>query len=188
MSSVFRHRRGSVSLEFAMLAVPLLIMTLGVMEIAYDLYVQAALDNAVQTAARSVQVGATQTTGESSALLVQNAVCPNLHELLDCGQLIVGVLPVPPGHDYFTAPPPQGQLNPPYFTIPMAAASSANGAICTGSGGQMMLLQAWYIGPTFVGGLVPSFATTYNGTLQHITASSAGFVDESFPGGVPCPS
>jgi hypothetical protein len=186
MSSVFRHRRGAVSLEFAMLAVPLLIMTLGVMELAYDLYVQAALDNAVQTAARNVQVGATQTGGESSGLFVQHAVCPNLHELLDCGQLIVGVQPVPANYDYFTAPPPNGQVNPPYFTIPIASASAAGGDISTGCGGQLMLLQAWYIGPTFVGGLIPSFATMYNGAPQHITAASAGFVDEAFPGGVGC--
>ncbi|HTZ69672.1 MAG TPA: TadE/TadG family type IV pilus assembly protein [Acetobacteraceae bacterium] len=185
------QRRAAVSLEFAIIAVPFLTLALGVMEIGYDLYVQAALDNAVHNAARSVQVGTTSSTGESSSALVQAAVCPNLHELLDCNYLIVGVTPLPSGsgggqYDYYTAPSSQSITGLNHYQIPFNTASSGTGDICTGSSGQLMLLQAWYLGPSFVGGLIPAFVTQYLGNTPHITQSSAGFVDETGISGASC--
>jgi hypothetical protein len=47
----------------------------------------------------------------------------------------------------------------------------------------MMLLTAWYVGPTFLGALIPSFSTTYNGSTVHISSASAGFINETFSGG-----
>jgi hypothetical protein len=46
----------------------------------------------------------------------------------------------------------------------------------------MMVLKAWYDGPTFVGLLVPSFTKTWNGTIVHETSATAGFVNEYFQG------
>jgi Flp pilus assembly protein TadG len=186
-------RRGHVALEFAAAALPLMVLLLGTMEVGYDLYVQEALDNAVETAARSVQVGIKSgSANEKSSSFAAAAVCPALRALLDCNLIVVGVAPLPSNagvqYDYYTAP--AAGLPTGHFLLSLgtqggsSGAAGPNGTICTGTAGQLMLLTAWYIGPTFVGGLIPAFATTaFNSQLQHITSSSAGFVNERFAGG-----
>ncbi len=186
-------RRGHVALEFAAAAIPLMVLLLGTMEVGYDLYVQEALDNAVETAARSVQVGSdTGSNNENSAAFAAAAVCPALRALLNCDQIVVGVAPLPSNgnvqYDYYTAPA-EGMLSG-HFLLPLgtqggsSGAAGTNGTVCTGTAGQMMLITAWYIGPTFIGGLIPAFATNaFNNQLQHITSASAGFVNEQFTGG-----
>lgn len=165
-------RRCTTSLELAIIATPFFAMLLGLMDAGYDLFVQAELDSAVNLAARGVQVGTiTGRSGETSAQLAAAAVCPNLKRLLNCSLLTVGVIHVPT--DYY-----QDQ-NP----LTFSSASSTGGSVCTGVGGQLMLLQAWYAGPTFVGRLIPAFSTAYNNTRVHFTSSSAGFVNEYFSGG-----
>jgi Flp pilus assembly protein TadG len=174
--------RGATSLEFAICGVAFLCMTLGLMDVGYDLFIQAELDTATEMAARTVQVGGvTGTTGQTSAQLAAAAVCPNLHGLLNCSLVIVSVAPLTTG-DYSVASN--------YQSISGAAGSGGYGATGgsnnTGCAGQMMLLQAWYVGPTFVGRLIPAFSQTYFGKSSHITASSAGFVNEYFAGGQAC--
>jgi hypothetical protein len=128
----------------------------------------------VQTAARSVQTGTARgTSGETSATFAAAAVCPALSGLLQCSLLTIGVETIASGYNFYTNPSP----------LTYGSASSSGGAICTGVGGQMMLLTAWYAGPSFVGSLVPSFSTRINGSLVHLTSSSVGFVNEWFSGG-----
>ncbi len=175
--SVCRDRRGAVALELAILSIPLFVMLLGVMEVSYDFFIQQALNSAVETAARTIQVGATQgNAGETSQKLVA-AVCPNLSKLLSCAKLTVAVEPVATGNDYYTASV--------HNCLSYAAAANANGGeVDTGTGGQMMVLGAWYNGFTFLGTLVPGFAISNgNGGLIHRTFSSVGFVNEYFGGG-----
>ena len=170
--SLKRSRSGAVALEFAIVALPFVTLVLGVMELGFDLFVQGTLDAAVKQVARSVQVGAVQgSSGESSAQFAAAVVCPALGSSLSCSQIVVGVRPVPSGYNYYN--------NPSSLTL----AGAAGGAICTGVGGQMMLIQTWYLGPTFVGTLIPYFSTKYNGSMVHITSASAGFLNEYFTGG-----
>jgi hypothetical protein len=165
--SLAGDRRCAVTLELAIIAVPFLVVVLGVMELSFDLFVQAALDNATATAARSVQTGAQTATGETSAAFVKNSVCPSLNRLLDCALLTVAVAPLSTGKNYYNAP-----------ALTYAQASSTGGNICTGTSGQPMQIGAWYAAPTFVGLLVPSFTTYLNGQYVHVSHSSAGFVNE----------
>ena len=175
------RRRGSVALEFAILAVPLFTLSLGAMEVGYDFFVAAALDSAVHAAARSVQVGTAQgsATGAAAASWVASAVCPALGTLLDCGQLYVSVTTIGSGvgqnyYTYITA-------NPPSLT---ALTSPAN-SVCTGSGGKLMLLQAYYLSPTFIGLLVPGWSQTSpvnSAQRVHVTYAATGFVNEYFTG------
>lgn len=165
-----------------MLAVPFLILVLGTMEVGYDFFVQAALTNAVNLAARSVQVGTAQAnaTGTAEAAWVASAVCPALGGLLDCGQLYVSVAGIPSGtgQNYYT----YISANPPSLTSMVSSTNSA----CTGAAGQMMLLRAYYLSPTFIGMLVPVWSQASPvspGKRVHVTYASAGFVNEYFTGG-----
>jgi Flp pilus assembly protein TadG len=149
------------------------------MEVGYDFFVQAALDDAVQTAARSVQVGNAQgnVTGKSVAAWVQSSVCPDLGRLLDCGQLYVTVTPIPSGtgqnyYTYLTANP-----------VTLTAITGSGNSVCTGTPGQLMVLQAFYLSPTFLGMLVPSFSVVspINGSQRvHASYAASGFVNEDF--------
>ncbi len=166
------NRSGTMALEFAIAAPLFVTLILGTMEIGFDLFVQGSLDAAVKQAARSVQTGAVKgSSGESSAQFAAAAVCPVLGGWLRCSQVVVAVGPVPSGYTYYT--------NPAAATL----TGAANGAICTGVGGQMMLLQTWYLGPTIVGALIPAFSVMYNGSASHVTKASAGFLNEYFVGG-----
>ncbi len=202
LGRLVRDRRCVVSMEFGILAVPFFAMMLGLMEMGYDLFTQAVLNTAVEQSARQIQVGnVVGQVGETSAQLANALVCPNLHGLLECQNLTVGVLPLPnvgnaptgPQEDYYKA---RDVIN---YT---AAAGTTNngvttgGQICTGGSGQLMLLAAWYNGPTFVGQLIPLFGSVVNinGAPKrvHVTYATAGFVNEYFtsatnPGEPTCP-
>ncbi len=160
-------------MELAIIAIPFFAFLLVTMELSYDLFVQASLDNAVATAARQAQIGSKSgTAGETSAAYVKKSVCPALSGLLDCDALTVAVQPIPTNYDYYTAP-----------TLTYAQAGSSGGSICTGTGGEVMQIAAWYAGPSFVGLLVPSFTTSLHGKLVHLAHSSAAYVNEYFSGG-----
>ena len=175
-----KRDRCAVAVELGIISIPFFTMFLGVMEVAYDLYVQAAMDNAVEIAARSVQTGGTTgQSGETSQTFV-NSICANLGGLLDCSLLTVGVAPIPANFDYYSLPV-QDQLT--------QAEASSGGGICTSTAGTPMVLKAWYDGPTFLGLLVPAFTTEWtapgaqNSQLVHVTSATAGFVNEYFAGG-----
>jgi hypothetical protein len=186
-------QRGAVALEFAVLAVPFLLLVLGAMEIGYDYFVQAALDNAVNLAARGVQVGAQQiANGESGADFVKTSVCPALGGLLNCDQLYVAVTPISAGtgtdyYDYLSANPPS------LANVTGTGGGAVGGAdpVHTGNGCQVMILEAYYLGPTFLGTLIPSFSVVSplpgaGGRLVHVTYSGAGFINENFGGSAGC--
>jgi Flp pilus assembly protein TadG len=174
-----------VALEFALLSVPLFVLLLGTMEVGYDFFVQAALDNAVQSAARSVQVGSVQgnASGKSVGTWVASAVCPALGSLLDCGQLYVTVTPIPSGagQNYYT----YLSANP----LTLTEITSTGNSVCTGTPGQLVVLQAYYLSPTFLGLLVPSFSVSSPvnaGHRVHATYAASGFINENFGGSPGC--
>jgi Flp pilus assembly protein TadG len=167
------------TLELAICASAFFGMMLGLFEMGYDLFVQAALDTAVEEAARNIQIETTGQTGETSAQLAAASVCPNVRGLLNCNLLTVGVEPIPTGQDYYST---QNLI-----TYTAAQGTTTNGVttggqVNTGTQGQLMLLVAWYTGPTFVGTLIPGWNANvpFYGTTRraHVTMSSAGFVNE----------
>jgi Flp pilus assembly protein TadG len=99
-----RGDQSAVAMELAILAVPFFVMFLGVMEMSYDLYVQAEMDNMAEFASRAVQVGSsTGSANETSSTFVANTVCPALSGLLDCALVTAAVVPVVNGN-YYTSP------------------------------------------------------------------------------------
>jgi Flp pilus assembly protein TadG len=169
-----RGARSAAAVEFAIMVIPFLMVMLACMEVSYDLYVQAALDNLAAIASREVQVGGSQgVANETSATFVTNNVCPYAGGLLNCALITATIVPVPSTGNYYTAPVQQ--------QLTQAQANSGQG-ICTGAPEQMMVMRLWYDGPSFVGLLVPSFTKVWNGTLVHETIATAGFVNEYFSG------
>ncbi len=172
---LLRTDRCATGVEMGIIAIPFVTMMLTVMEVCYDLYVQAELDNVATLASRLVQVGSsTGVANETSASFVASTVCPIAGGLLNCGLITAAVAPVPTGSNYYSAPIQQ--------QLTQLQANTGQG-ICTGAPEQMMVLRLWYDGPSFVGLLMPSFTTSWNGHIVHETVSTAGFVNEYFAGG-----
>jgi Flp pilus assembly protein TadG len=174
-------RRGAVALEFAIVGIAFFTLVLGTMEFGFSLFVDAALDTSVQNAARALQVGAAaRSSGQSLAAFAQSAICPNIGALLNCSQLYVSVTAIPSGSGQNYATYLAGNPASP------ASVTSSNDTVCTGVGGQLMLIRAYYLSPTFVGLLIPAFSTPSpldSSQSVHASFASAGYVNEYFAGG-----
>jgi Flp pilus assembly protein TadG len=176
------ERLAATTLEFAIAASALMLLVLASFEVGYDFFVAEALDYAVHVASRSVQVGTSQGSAKGSAasFWVTQQVCPALGALLSCNNLYVSITAIPngAGQNYYT----YIAANPPS----LASMMSSTNPVCTGSGGQMLLLSAYYLSPTFLGLLLPAWSQpspSNNSMRVHLSYASAGFVDEYFPGG-----
>ena len=78
-------KRSVTAVEFALVVPTFLVLLFVVFEVSYDLFMQEVLDNALQSAARQVQIGNTQTASNST--FVNNFFCPYGDGLLNCNNL-----------------------------------------------------------------------------------------------------
>ena len=166
-----RTRRSAVAMEMAVVALPFCLLMLGTFEIAFDLYVQSAMNLAVGQAARNVWVGNVQGPMVSTSF-VTAAVCPTISSLLNCGSIIANVHPISQTSDFWNTPPP-AYTDGTNLTV-------GTWTVCTGGPGQYVLVQLVYAGPTFVGLFIPSFTLKYNGVPVHATYTSAAIVNQPF--------
>ncbi|MBI5162557.1 MAG: pilus assembly protein [Magnetospirillum sp.] len=77
MTSLLRCRRGSVALEFALVALPLLTLLVGIVEMGVLMFEQAMMDAATRAAARQVRTGAVQ-GADDAATRFRAEFCANL--------------------------------------------------------------------------------------------------------------
>jgi Flp pilus assembly protein TadG len=173
-----RSRNGAVALEFAILAIPFFLWIMFIFELGYDLFTQEALDAALQIAVRQIQTGNAQGVTSGQAFITAY-LCPAAHGLLECGNMSISVTAldstVP---DYSYTPLPGIQLNGGQI-VPFN--DNTGGAFCNALPKQLVLVQALYIGPSFIAGLLPGvLSAAYNGTMAHPTLATAGFVVEPY--------
>ncbi len=170
---------GTAAIEFALLAVPFLAVLLLVFELSYDLFTQSVLDTALQRAAREVQTGNAQNQATGAAF-INTIVCPALGGVLSCANLHVSVqrLTFEAGQDFYdyttgVVPVNNGQLD---------LSGYSGGSFCNGGPAQMLLVSAIYVGPAFLGSLLPnSFSVTFQGQTVHATLSTVALFSESYP-------
>jgi hypothetical protein len=179
-----------VALEFALLAIPYFIMVLGLCEISFDLFLQAATDLALQAGARQMEIGAnvpapTQAGQTYEQEFVRTYICnTTAGRLLICDNIHVKVQLVPAGEDFSSPDVSTG-------TLPVGAGDNldlsgydgTNGVsvFCTAPPGQLILISAIYVGPTFLSGLLPQYFNEYlNGVPVHAVLSQVGAVSEDF--------
>ena len=143
-------------------------------EVGLDLYVQLALDYAVQEGARELQTGAGN-AATSVASFKTNCLCPAIAGFLNCNQISLNVVPMT-GTDYYT------NATAGAGSIPLSAGSlDTSGFTFVPSGSDApMFLQAVYTSVSTVGLLLPMMSVKYGSTRVHVTTSSIGFVNEPF--------
>ncbi|MCW8307243.1 pilus assembly protein [Acidiphilium sp. PA] len=185
-------RRGAFALEFAMVGPIFLLALLFVFNVAYDLFTNEVLNNAVQATARQMQTG-TAPAATSQAQFISNVVCPNTYGLIDCNNIYVrveqidtntcsdfydattGTLPIAGGTlqlgDYGGAGSDIGPSQ--------CATSSGATGFCNAGPNEAIMISVIYTAPSFMGQLLGT-VVTYNGTSVTPLLATAGFETEGF--------
>ncbi len=81
--SFIRNRKGSAAIEFAILALPFMVLIFAIIEIAIMFFVDSGLDAALHKAVRQVRVG-TAKTGSWDIARFKTAVCTELSYSFSC--------------------------------------------------------------------------------------------------------
>ena len=173
-----------VALEFAILAVPFFMWLLFILELSYDMYTQSALDDALHAAVRMIQTGNAQYVANGQAF-VTSFLCPAAGSRLECSRMYVNVQPANFGtnQDYYNLT--TGTLPVSGNTLVLSnyasATSSGTGSFCNASPQQFLLVSAIYVGPSFLGALLPGLLSVqYNGQRVHASLATTGIVTEPY--------
>ncbi len=172
-----RDRRGAAALEFAIIAVPFLGLMLGIFNVAYDLYLQEALDYSLQTAVRQIQLGHVPST-YGAGDFTSKIFCPLFANFADCGAVLISVQPVT---DFQTA----SEVGQP------ASAIGQSALFCIGAPGQLMFARAVYLAPVLSHFWSLGTVVTLGGSTGNALMADAAFANENpsgaaIPGGAGC--
>ncbi len=129
-------RRGSAAVEFALVCAPFVVFLLAIMVIAFDFYVQQALDYSTQQAARQIQIGQVPPS-YTAADFLSKVFCPIFGQFQNCANVAIDVHPV---IDYQSLALP-GVTDGPNST------ASRGYVFCTGQPGQLIYVHAVYLAP-----------------------------------------
>lgn len=172
--------RAVVALEFAILSIPFFTFVLFLMELSYDLFTQEALDFGLHRATKLLARGNAQNVKDGPTFISQY-LCPQLGGLLECQtHLYINVqkFPATGAIDYYDIT--TGALPVSGHVLNLAAYQS-NSSFCNVAPDQFVLISVIYLGPTFVGFLLPNvLSVLFNGQPVHATLSTTGLATERF--------
>ena len=173
----WRCNRGVASLEFALVALPLLFSLFAIIEISLYLKCRNDLDLATQVAARKIMVGSVQTQYQSLTADQFKAayICPNLPSIFTCDQVVVNATMF----DESTA------TGAGFYTFvsgsPLAVrVVTTEQTFCLGNGGNYVYLQVAYPVAKLTTG-INIMALLSGAQSSGYLVSSAAFVNEPFP-------
>lgn len=129
--------RAVAAVEFALVCLPFALFLMAVMAAGMNFYFQQALDFAVQSAVRQVQIGGVP-AAYTQADFLANVFCPSFGELQICANVSVDLHPV---SDY-------QQLTTGNAADAPASVQTGGFSFCTGQPGQLMYLHVVYLPPS----------------------------------------
>jgi Flp pilus assembly protein TadG len=128
-----KDRRGSAAVEFALVAIPFMMILFGILEIAMMFFVSTTLESAVSTAAREIRTGRLQATAGTPADNFRTMICNRSFGMLDCtGRLYFDVRVAPEFDDPNDDPLADGLLDPGEFDFD------------AGTAGDIVIVRAFY--------------------------------------------
>jgi Flp pilus assembly protein TadG len=86
-----RNRRGSVAVEFALVAPLFFALLFAIIETAIMFFASQVLETITQESARQILTGQAQTAGLTQSQFLNNVVCPQIPALFTCGNIFVDV-------------------------------------------------------------------------------------------------
>ncbi len=161
-------QRGATAVEFGIIALPFFALLFAIIETALIFFAGSALDTAVANSARLIRTGQAQDQG-LSAVQFKTTICSQLMALFDCdGGLVVDVKTFDTFGDIDLSPPIDGGGN-----------LNTDTEFEPGSGGDIVVVRAFYEWPVFVQMMGLDLSNMANGT--HLMSSAAAFRNEPFP-------
>ncbi len=96
----FRGRDGATAIEFSLLVMPFMLITLGIIELSTMFLSASMVEGATDSAARLIRTGKIQqSTGDQEAMF-RAALCAYATALVDCDDMIVEVIAIDNYSDY----------------------------------------------------------------------------------------
>jgi len=96
----FRRRDGATAIEFALLVMPFMLITLGIIELSLMFLSASIVEGATDAAARLIRTGKVQqSTGDQEAMF-RAALCTYATALVDCDDMIIEVIAIDNYADY----------------------------------------------------------------------------------------
>lgn len=161
-----REGRGVVAIEFAILALPFIMMIFAVLETALVFLGELTLDQAVERVARIVRTGEAQTSGMTEAQFRQ-ALCNEVSMLMNCSGLSIDLRTYPNYASLPSAPPKKnGDLDTTGF------------AYAPGGANTIIALRVFYKWPIFTDIMRASLSDMRDGS--HLITATAAFKTEPY--------
>jgi hypothetical protein len=203
--SITADKGGVTAVEMAIILPVFLGFLLMLFEVAYDQFLQGALESTLQYTAYQMQVGLTETAanGKDGKTFIDNELCKNsIGHLLNCGSLWVRVQQYNPTacSDYYSEtvgslPISADALQLGDYAGETAPAAGDTGVIgpsnCNVNGGgsgfcnpgpnEYIIMSAIYVAPSLLYALFPGEAYTYNKNFVHAAFASTAFFTEGYP-------
>lgn len=93
-----RDRRGSTAIEFSLVAIPFVIMMVGIIEISILYTAGSLLEGSTASAARMIRTGQLQQLNPADPEAVfRDALCANIKALVNCNRIQIEVVQLPDG-------------------------------------------------------------------------------------------
>jgi Flp pilus assembly protein TadG len=88
--ALLRDTRGVAAVEFALLATPLFVLLIGIVEVSLMYFTSSVMEGATKEVARQIRTGQIQETGDPVATFQSN-LCDALFNVIDCSEVIFNV-------------------------------------------------------------------------------------------------
>lgn len=155
MKKWFYRSDGAAAIEFSLLVLPFMLLTLGTIEISLMLLSASIVESATDSASRLIRTGEFQQSSGDPELLFYNALCSYTGVLVDCNDMLVEAMIVDSYADY-TSPTydSDGVMIPQGFDV-------------GGSGDKVIIRVAW--GYKMLTPLVGAILNGSDGVTQFIS-------------------
>ena len=177
-----RDRRGATAIEFGFVMVPFFALLFSIFENSFLLMVDNGVEQALNTAARQVMLGAVQknTSINSANDFRDKMICTPtsytrvLPTYIDCTKIVVDM-----------------RVSTSFSTTtPSSVFYNGTTQYCTGNPGSIVMISIMYPMPSYFpiltgiwsvnNGVSTSGLTMYNGSLQHLVVATSVFQNEPF--------
>ena len=178
MRRYVHDRGGAAAVEFALVAILMILSVLLIMTVAMILFINQAVDYATTRAARQILTGAAQ-AGSLTQAAFKSSLCGYLPAALKCSNMVVNLYVVTPG----TSPGGyHAYVKPDLSGLAIPALTPGSGQYSLGTRGQYQFLLVMYpitFMPSAFAAILGGGAT-YNGAPAYLTISTAAFRNELF--------
>ncbi len=91
-SKLIRRKDGSTAIEFSLLMMPYMLISLGIIEISLMFFSASLLEGSTDSAARLVRTGQVQQTAGDPETMFREALCSYAVVLIDCNDMVIEVV------------------------------------------------------------------------------------------------